>query len=342
VVAFVAEISTLNCMIPRRHETDSQDAVRGDPFLGRRQFCRSAAGIVLAAMTGGCMAQARKEDWAELVWGRIGISHGRFQKPRAIAIDADDRLYIVDMTARIQAFDRDGTFLRAWSTPVHTNGRPTGMSMSRDGLLMVADTHYYRVLFYTPEGELRDDLTIGGTMGQGPGEFGFVTDVVEDSAGNYYVSEYGEYDRIQKFSPDREFVLEWGGHGTEPGQFARPQSLVVATDNRIVVADSCNHRIQIFDNAGILLAMWGEQGVAPGQLSYPYGLALDGQENLYVCEYGNHRVQKLTLDGQPLTTWGHEGRRPGQLFNPWSLALDSRERVHVIDSMNHRVQRLSI
>jgi DNA-binding beta-propeller fold protein YncE len=313
-----------------------------DRRLGRRRFCRGAAGLLFAATIGGCTAGSDGEDEAELVWGRIGISDGRFQKPRAIAIDADDHLYIVDTTARIQMFDRDGQFLRAWSTPVHTNGRPTGMSMSRDGLLMVADTHYYRVLFYTPEGELRDDLTIGGTMGQGPGEFGFVTDVVEDSAGNYYVAEYGEFDRIQKFSPDREFVLEWGGHGERPGEFARPQSMVITGDDRLVIADACNHRIQIFDPEGKLLSSWGEQGATPGKFSYPYGLALDPQENLYVCEYGNHRVQKLTLDGQPLATWGHEGRKPGQLFNPWSIVLDSRGRVHVIDSMNHRVQRVVI
>src|SRR5687768_12251897 len=38
------------------------------------------------------------------VWGRRGISKGRLQKPRAITIDGNDQLYIVDMTARIQAF----------------------------------------------------------------------------------------------------------------------------------------------------------------------------------------------------------------------------------------------
>ena len=202
----------------------------------------------MVALASGCGKAAESDDQPELVWGRVGIANGRFQKPRAIAIDADDQLYIVDMTARIQVFDRDGRFLRAWSTPVHENGRPTGLSMSRDGLLMVADTHYYRVLFYTPYGELREERTIGGTLGQGPGEFGFVTDAVQDSAGNYYVSEYGEFDRIQKFSPSREFVLLWGGHGEEPGQFARPQSMVLTPDDRLVVGP------------GIALRRYGDVG----------------------------------------------------------------------------------
>jgi sugar lactone lactonase YvrE len=312
------------------------------PRIERREFCRAAIGLLLAAGTTGCSASFAAGGQPEKVWGRIGITNGRFQKPRAIAIDDQDHLYIVDMTARIQVFDRDGNFLRAWQTPTRANGRPTGLAISRDGLVMVADTHYYRVLFYTRDGQLQEELTIGGTLGQGPGEFGFVTDAVDDSAGSYYVAEYGEYDRIQKFSPDREFLLEWGGHGAEPGQFARPQCLAVDGKDQIWVADACNHRIQVFDADGKLLDIWGTQGHAPGQLSYPYGLALDGRGHIYVCEYGNHRVQKLTLAGESVATWGSEGRRPGQLFNPWSLVYDSTGRVHVLDSNNHRVQRIAL
>ena len=70
---------------------------------------------------------------------------------------------------------------------------------------MVADTHYSQVLFYTPEGQLRDDKKIGGVYGYGPGELHWVTDCVQDSQGCYYAGEMGEHDRIQKFSPDGDF-----------------------------------------------------------------------------------------------------------------------------------------
>jgi len=72
-----------------RLELGTGNAAAGVPSLGRRQFCRGAVGLVLAAITGGCGQQIVGEDQAELVWGKIGISNGRFQKPRAIAIDAD-------------------------------------------------------------------------------------------------------------------------------------------------------------------------------------------------------------------------------------------------------------
>jgi sugar lactone lactonase YvrE len=247
------------------------------------------------------------------------------------------------MTARIQVFDADGKYIRGWQTPEHHTGRPTGLTFDTiDGNLLVADTHYYRVLTYTAAGELLPDRTLGGTMGQGPGEFGLVSDVVRDAEGNFYVSEYGEYDRVQKFTPEGKFILQWGGHGTDPGQFMRPQHLEIDADGLIWVADSCNHRIQVFDPQGKLIKMWGSQGSEPGQLYYPNCIALDGKRHGYASEIGNHRVQKFTLDGKSVGCWGSAGRKPGQLNTPWALVLDSHGRVHVIDSMNHRVQRLVI
>ncbi len=307
--------------------------------IDRRQFGRLAAGGLLAAAVGGCTS-GPAADRPEKVWGSIGAGKGQFSKPRAIAIDDQDQLYIVDMTARIQVFDVDGDYLRGWQMPEHSYGRPTGLTFDTiDGNLLVADTHYNRVLTYTPTGELLTNRTLGGLMGQGPGEFGLVADVVRDAAKNYYVSEYGEFDRVQKFTPDGKFMLQWGGHGTDPGQFMRPQHLELDADGLVWVADSCNHRIQVFDETGKLVKAWGTQGSEPGQMYYPYCIALDGKGHVYACEFGNHRVQKFTLDGQPIACWGSAGRKPGQLNTPWALVLDSRDRVHVLDSMNHRVQR---
>lgn len=307
--------------------------------LNRRLFAQVAIGGLVATAVEGCNGKPNS-DQPEKVWGSLGAGKGQFSKPRAIAIDGTDRLYIVDMTARIQVFDADGTFIREWQTPEQQTGRPTGLTFDTiDGNLLVADTHYSRILTYTPTGELLPNRTLGGITGQGPGEFGWVSDVVRDKAGNFYVSEYGEYDRIQKFAPDGKFILQWGGHGTEAGQFMRPQHLEIDAEGLLWVADSCNHRIQVFDAKGKLVTMWGARGSEPGQLYYPYCIGLDGKGHVYASEFGNHRVQKFTLDGKPVATWGSAGRKPGQLNTPWAFVLDSRGRVHVIDSMNHRVQR---
>ena len=311
-------------------------AIVHQELIQRRIFLALLAGAPSLLALPGCNEESSSTGRLVSVWGRRGISDGRLQKPRAMAIDSHDLLYIVDMTARIQVFTTDGQFVRGWHTPVHEYGRPTGISIDHRGNVMVADTHYFRLLIYSPEGNLLE--TLGGAMGNGPGEFGFLTDAIEDSRDNLFVSEYGEFDRIQKFSPDRKSVLEWGGHGSAPGEFARPQSMAIDQLDRLWVADACNHRIQIFDTEGRLLNLWGTQGSGPGQLSYPYGIVLDGHGDVYVSEYGNHRVQKFTGDGHSLGCWGTDGREPGQLYNPWALARDSRGLIYVLDTNNHRVQ----
>ena len=158
------------------------------------------------AIVSGCVPTADTQGNLEVTWGKRGVSDGRFEKPRAVAIDQQDNLYIVDMTARIQVFDRTGNFVRSWQIPEYYRGRPSGLSFNNAGNLLVADTHYNRMLIYTPDGRWLDKQTIGGEEGHGPGQFGFVTDAVQDSQGNYYIAEYGEYDRIQKFDSKFELV----------------------------------------------------------------------------------------------------------------------------------------
>ena len=277
----------------------------------------------------------------ERVWGVHGTKPGWLHRPRVGTFDAEDRLYLADLTDRIQVFDRDGKYLHGWRTPALNVDGPSGLTVDRLGRVLVADTHFYRVLVYSKDGKLLQQVG-DGIQGSTPGRFGYPTDVVVDKRGNFYVSDYGENDRIQVFSPAGKWLRQWGGHGDGPGEFLRPQALAIDDRDRIYVADSCNNRIQVFDTAGTLLNSWGTRGAGPGQMSYPYGVALGPDGAVYVCEYANMRVQKFTPEGVSLGTWGGPGKGPGQLFNPRSLAVDSRGEVSVIDSDNHRVQRFRL
>jgi DNA-binding beta-propeller fold protein YncE len=275
----------------------------------------------------------------ECVWGRRGTQPGDLVRPRACAIDAAGRLYVVDFTARIQVYDRDGRYLTGWSTPDYRKGRPSGLSIDRDGNLIVSDSHYNCFRIYSPEGqELR---RIGGTAGSGPGELGYVSDVVQDAEGFYYIAEFGENQRITRLDAEGRFVRSWGSAGTAPGQFQRARALALGPDGLLYVADACNHRVQVFTRDGELVRCWGQAGAGPGELSYPYDFAFGDKGVLYVVEYGNSRVQKFTAEGVSLGCWGGPGREPGRLYNPWALAVDGKGRVHVLDTENHRVQRIA-
>src|SRR4030042_1964900 len=100
--------------------------------ITRRQ-CLPALAAFVAGFVTGCSRDANTMGRFDIVWGRRGVSDGRFQKPRAMAIDDQDRIYVVDMTARIQVFDTDGRFLRGWHTPKKETGKPTGLCVARDG-----------------------------------------------------------------------------------------------------------------------------------------------------------------------------------------------------------------
>ncbi len=304
-------------------------ARRGSRNLWNR--CLPLGLLMLSAGCGGSNATP------ELVWGKRGVQGGDLVKPRAIAIGPGDRVYIVDMTARIQAFDRNGKFLSVtWQPPDYRNGRPSGLSVDSHGNVIVSDSHYNCVRVYSPDGELL--RTIGDT----PGQLSYVSDALCDKDGNFYVSEFGDNQRISKFDPDGKFHTCWGTPGSDLGQFARIRAMTLGPDGNLYIADACNHRIQVFSTDGSFLRAFGNAGTGPGELSYPYDVACSAGRTpyVYVCESGNNRVQKFTLDGQPLGTWGGNGRAPGQLCNPWALAVDSRGRVHVVDSLNDRVQRI--
>jgi sugar lactone lactonase YvrE len=294
--------------------------------------------LVLAALfLAGCGGASSRPD---LVWGKKGVRDGDLVRPRACVIDRQDRLWVVDFTARIQAYDLDGKYLGiTFSTPDYRKGRPSGLALDREGHLIVCDSHYNCIRIYADDGtQLR---VIAPGAGSAVGKLGYVSDVVQDGDGFFYVAEFGEVQRITKLDPAGGYVTSWGSQGIEPGQFARARALALGPDGLLYVADACNHRIQVFSRDGKLVRHWGKQGSEPGELSYPYDLSFGPKGDLYVVEYGNHRVQKFTATGESLGTWGGPGREPGRFHNPWALAVDRKGRIHVLDTENHRVQRIA-
>jgi len=290
---------------------------------------------------GGC-AWPASSGRLELVWGHRGLKPGRLERPRGIVADRKlDRLYIADMTDRIQIFDLDGHFIDFWRLPAFNVDGSTGLSMTADGKLLIADTHLYRVLAYNPVSK-QLLAKYGHGYGYRLGQFEYVRDVIEGPDGLYYTCEYGAVvQRIQVFDPQSgRFVRQWGSAGSGPGRFARPEGLAFDPDGKLFVADMCNHRVQVFDRSGRYEGQWGGQGSGRGRLFYPTDIAFDQEGYIYVCEQGNHRVQKFTATGRSRGIWGGPGRAPGRLNFPWGLTVDRYDRVHVADSRNHRVQRI--
>jgi ABC-type Fe3+ transport system permease subunit/DNA-binding beta-propeller fold protein YncE len=270
--------------------------------------------------------------------GRRGTGAGEFNKPRSLTCDTNDNLYVADMTGRIQKFSPEGKFLLSWQMPQTDLGKPKGMSCDREGNIVVLEPHYQRVNHFTPDGKL---VRQWGVKGTNAGELTLPRAIVVDTKGDVIVSEYTLVDRVQKFTPRGEHVLAvWGTPGLAPGEFNRAEGVGVDAGDNIYVADSCNHRIQIFSPKGKLLRTHGRAGERTAEFSYPYDIAVDEQGRQFVCEFGNSRIQVFDRHDRPVERIGKAGGEPGEFANPWSVALDTQGNLYVADSQNHRVQKL--
>jgi sugar lactone lactonase YvrE len=107
------------------------------------------------------------------------------------------------------------------------------------------------------------------------------------------------------------------------------------------VADTYNHRVQVFSHDGTFQFKWGTQGNGDGQFDTPSSIVVDGFGRVYVADFQNQRVQVFSGDGTFLRKWGSQGRGDGQFRDPIGIAVDGSGRVYIADRTNHRVQVFS-
>jgi len=272
----------------------------------------------------------------EVIGGR-GSALGRFNKPRSVAVDQNDNLYVVDMTGRVQKFSPQGAFVLSWQLPQTDLGKPKGMATDTNGNIIVVEPHYQRVNHFAPDGSL---VSQWGRRGTNAGKLVLPRAIAVNSRGDLFLSEYTTVDRVQAFRAGSHapFLL-FGRPGVRDGEFNRAEGLGFDSQDRLYVADSCNHRIQIFSGEGTWLKTFGKPGRDSGEFSYPYDVRVDREGRQFVCEFGNSRIQVFDAQNRPLEILGGPGTRPGQFNNPWSIALDSQGNLYVADAGNHRVQK---
>jgi len=271
------------------------------------------------------------------VIGSRGAGVGELNKPRSVAVDAADNLYVVDMTARVQKFSPEGKYVLEWQIAQTEKGKPKGMCRDKAGDIVLVEPHYSRVNFFSPEGRLVAQF---GEHGTNAGQLGMPRAAAVNTRGELYVCEYTDSERVQCFTPHGERCLGgWGRLGEGPGEFSRAEGLGIDARDNIYVADSCNHRIQVFTSVGKFLRQYGKAGSGAGEFSYPYDIKIDAGGLQFVCEFGNSRIQILDSHDRPLEILGGPGGAPGQFSNPWGLALDSKGNLYVADALNNRVQK---
>ncbi len=135
-------------------------------------------------------------------WGERGTGPGEFDTPHGITVDTQGRVYVADRSnARIQVFDRRGTFLAQWKGA--ELGRPWAVTSGPDGLVYVVDggdqpqvpPDRGRVHRLNADGKI---LETWGSFGNYDGQINWGHTVAVGKDGAVYVGDIRGM-RVQKF-----------------------------------------------------------------------------------------------------------------------------------------------
>lgn len=130
-----------------------------------------------------------------LEWGQLGVRHGEFRTPHALAFDSQGRLWVADRgNHRIEIFDQDGNYLESR----YAYGRTSGLFITADDRVYAIDSESDpfrhpnwrngvrigradedRITGFIPPFE-REDRIYQGAAGEG---------VAVDADGNVYAAE---------------------------------------------------------------------------------------------------------------------------------------------------------
>jgi DNA-binding beta-propeller fold protein YncE len=76
--------------------------------------------------------------------------------------------------------------------------------------------------------------------------------------------------------------MKFGKSGSGDGEFASPLELAIDSSGNILVVDTKNNRVQVFNSDGIYISQFGNQGSISERLQDPVGIAIDSDGNVYV------------------------------------------------------------
>jgi hypothetical protein len=147
---------------------------------------------------------------------------------------------------------------------------------------------------------------------------------------------------VQKYSHSGTLLLQIGKKGVCDGPCGETASLnssrtllneppdmtVDPSNGDIYIADGYgNHRVVVFNKAGVYLRQWGSAGTAPGQFSptgggHPHCVILDKAGRVYACDRANDRVQVFSKMGvlqRVIPIKPGTGAVPGGIGSAWDV-----------------------
>lgn len=191
-----------------------------------------AGRVVAIAAGGGCRA----------------LGEGALDRPVAVALDGD-RLLVADPPRhQIVVLASSGEVLARWGSLGDGAGQlhfPTGVARAPDGTVLVVDAMNFRIVRLSAAGEW---LAAFGTSGEEGAALASPKAVATDPSGRVFVTD-ARRDVVLVFGATGELDYTIGETGSAPGHLAHPAGVAVV-GRRVLVADSMNRRVQVFEILG--------------------------------------------------------------------------------------------
>jgi len=301
--------------------------------------------IALLVWAGGGINWSQEPPYSLVhTWGEKGSGPGQFNDPTGIAV-TDTEVFVSDArNGRIQVFDHEGTFRRAFGSPgdgIGELGRPMNLTI-QGKKLYVPEYMNDRIQVFSLAGEL---LEIIGGPGNGPGQFNAPGGVAVADNGDLFVADFYNH-RVQHLRADGSFVRQWGTTGETgkgAGEYTYPTDVTFADNGTVYVADGYGNRVQVFDAGGDFLHKWGGPfalglyGPFKGWFTTATSIAVGPEGNVVVADFYNDRIQKFTADGAYLTAFGSESENPGH--TAMAVAIESNGTVWSVNFADNRVEK---
>ena len=261
--------------------------------------------------------------------------------PLSVAASADGRwLYVAEGTGertvrRVSA--RDGETLAHLAPPLTQPGtrKPLSVAVAPDGVVYVVDRVRRTVDMYDVE-----DSWLGALPVPGEEHTWSPLSVDVDRAGRIYVTNTHEAGPVLTvYDADGHIEQTYATIEAGGAAVSFPNSVSVDPDGRLVIGDSNNSRLVLFDSATGATAVFGT--LPTETLALPRGVALDSHGFSLVVDANDHSVSAWDFTQAPrarLFVFGEAGIEEGAFLFPNDIAIDRSGRIYIADRDNDRIQ----
>lgn len=237
-------------------------------------------------------------EWRKILdIGEYGSDDGQLNYPAGITFDKSQKCLIVADrdNNRVQIFNRkSGKLVKKFGTYGSGNGqfnKPTGISIDKSGRVIVTDWMNHRVQVFTTEGKFL--FNFGNDI---PEKLKHPRDAIFCESQNVFVVSDTGNNVLKTFDKKGTFLHSIGKPGNKKGELYSPRGLAVDSEQRLIVCDFDNHRIQFFNlKDRKALSSYGSKGTNIGQFSNPIAVASIPDEKVIVTDWRNDRLQVFSM-----------------------------------------------